>query len=144
MVEWPESTPDQQGAHPGFYNDDHMWATWVVDVMGKPKLVRLLEQIGAGVLLHHNTTDLPIEEVGWAKPEEYQAAANTLQNLLAAKDLIIKPLVEIYRTEWDRLIGDGTDETAEEWFARDLNDVAAIASYARDQGAKTMTLGYYW
>lgn len=143
-VEWPGSTEDQRGNHPGFRNDDHMWAEWMVNVIQRPELVRLLERIGAGVLLYHNTTNLPKNNISWATPEEFEGAATTLRNLLVSQDARIKPLADVYRAEWDRLIGEGGGETMEDWFARDLEDVATIAHYARAHGAKKMTLGYYW
>lgn len=143
-VEWPGSSEDQQGDHPGFQNDDHMWANWMVNVIEKPNLAGLLEKLGGEVLLYHNTSNLPVNQIGWAKPEEFEKAAITIRDLVAAKDARVTPLIDVYRVEWNRLIGDGEGESTEEWFIRDLEDVVGIARYAQAQGARKMTLGYYW
>ena len=121
-----------------------MWATWLVAVIGEENLVQLLEELGVGVLLYHNTTGCPEDEIDWAKPEEFERAATILGELVAARDKRVSPLIDTYRLEWDQLIGKGEDGTAEEWLIQDLRDVAGIGRYARSQGAKKMTLGYYW
>ena len=144
FVEWPGITDEQKSNQPGFYNDDPWWANWMVEVVGKPKLCSLLKGLGGEVLLFHNTTHLPLNKIGWASPDEFETAANTLIKLLDTKDVRFLPLLEIYKKEWDRLIGENEGETAEDWFKRDLHDVAEIARYARTQGAQVMTLGYYW
>lgn len=143
LVEWPGSTEGQKRDHPGFRNDDHMWANWVVNVIGEPELVRALEGLGAAVLLKHDTTDLPPSKVGWAKPEEFETAAATLRSLVVAQDPRTKPLVATYRIEWAQAMGVESGENPEDWFAHDLEDVAAIARYAKMEGAEKMTLGYY-
>ncbi len=146
LVEWPGSTEDEQGGHPGFENDDHLWATWVVTVIEDPKVAADLRKIGCEVLLRHNTSNLDPNEIGWGSPREFESAALKLRKLVDAKDPAVQTLLDTYRVEWGRLIGEDEDEErgAEQWFAQDLQDVAAIAKYAGACGAKKMTLAYYW
>lgn len=142
-VEWPGSTRKQQAGHPGFRNDDHLWANWVVNMMQAPKAEKALSKVDGAVLLSFNTTDLAPEDVDHAPPADFQRAALALRDLVMAKDARVRPVVDVYRKEWNRIVGK-EDGRTEEWFIRDLEDVAAIAQYADSKGAATMTLGYYW
>jgi hypothetical protein len=142
-VEWPGCSEDESALHPGFENDDHFWANWVLNALGNPRAAATLRKLGVDTLLRHNTSGLDPGDVGWAKPSEFESAALKLADLVSAEDSAVKPLLEIYRVEWDRIIGED-ERGVGEWFAQDLWDVAAVARYAAECGAKTMTLGYYW
>jgi|SRR5690349_10341193 len=143
-VEWPGSSEEQQYGHPGFQNDDHLWANWMVNVLERPAAAKILNDLGCGALLLHNTTGLASEAIGWAGPGEFEKAATKLANLVSAKDGRVKALMEVYRIEWDRAFDEEDGESPEATFSQDLDDVAAIARYARSHGAAKMTLGYYW
>jgi hypothetical protein len=143
-VEWPGSTEEQRGGHPGFWNDDHLWANWMLNVLDRPAAAQCLQDLGCGVLLLHTTTGMAAADIGWARPEAFEKAATRLANLVSSKDGRVKTLMDVYRIEWDQAFGEEGGQTPEVAFSRDLDDVAAIARYARSHGAGKMTLGYYW
>ena len=143
LVEWPGSSEDQRRAHPGLRNDDHLWVHWVMDLLGKPQAISQLEELGLGLLLHFNTAGLTAEDIDWETPGDFERAALALRDLIAAKDPRVQLLIDVYRKEWNRIVGEGQGQV-EEWFGSDLEDIAGIARYAQAQGASKMTLGYYW
>ena len=131
LVHWPGASPEQEGDHPGFYNDDRGWSTWLVNALTDENALALVEQLGLAVLLAHTTDDA---EPIWTTPNELELAAKKLARMVRSHDPQVASLVELYEPFEDR----------EQELIRDLEDVAAIAGYARDNGATTVTLGYYW
>ncbi len=131
LVHWPGASSEQEQDHPGFFNDDRGWATWVVNVLqidGGPALVNGL---GLAALLAHTTEGA---EAIWTTPDELERAAGKLAELVRSSDAQVERLVELYEAM--------EDEATE--LLQDLEDVAAIARYARGHAASKLTLGYYW
>lgn len=131
LVHWPGASPQQEKGHPGFYNDDHGWATWLVHVLQSESGAALLERLGLTALNAHTTDDT---EPIWTTPDELKQAAEKLAAMVRARDPQIASLVELYEAQ----------EDAAQELVRDLEDITAIADYARSNGAMQMTLGYYW
>jgi hypothetical protein len=138
LVHWPGATEEEEGGHPGFYNDDKAWASWMAAVSSNAGALRLLEKLGVACLIYCTTDGVDEDEIEWTTPDDLQQAANKLRRLVQDEDERVAPLISIYEGSYD-----GVENGAEE-FAQDLADVASIADYARDQGAEEMVLGYYW
>ncbi len=138
LIHWPGATEDESEGHPGFYNDDQAWASWIVAVIERASAVELLERLGVGSLLSHTSDGEDSDEIEWTTPDELERAAKQLLGLVERSDPAVQPLVELYQLE---ALG---EEAPNLEFARDLRDVMQIADYARGLGAQTVTLGYYW
>lgn len=138
LVHWPEATEDEEQGHPGFFNDDHAWASWLVAAIESTAAPKLLARLGVGALLSHTADGLDADDVEWTTPDELERAANALREQVERIDPEVQPLVELYTAD-----APGVEPPSVE-FARDLGDVAQIAGYARDLGATKVTLGYYW
>lgn len=138
LVHWPGATEEDEESHPGFFNDDHAWASWVADVIGDRAATRLLDQLGVAALISHTTDGMGSDEIRWTTPDELETAANRLRELVDQAAPEVLALIKLYETA---AVG---EEPPTVEFARDLGDVAQIAEYARDRGATQVTLGYYW
>jgi hypothetical protein len=138
LVHWPDATEEDEGDHPGFSNDDHAWASWLVAALQSASAMQLLQQLGVAALLSHTTEGADADEIEWTTPDELERAANALRERVERNDPEVQPLLELYEAD-----APGQEEPSAE-FARDLGDVAQIAGYARGLGASKVTLGYYW
>ena len=138
LVHWPNATEEEQQGHPGFFNDAHAWASWIVAVLGDESARRRLARLGLDALLSYTTQGADAEAVAWTTPDALESAARGLRRFVERGDPVVAALVELYEAN-----APGVDEAAVE-LARDLGDVGEIADYARRCGASKVTLGYYW
>lgn len=138
LVHWPDATEDEEQGHPGFFNDDHAWASWIVAVIESTPAIRLLAHLGVSALLSNTAHGVDPDDVEWTTPDELERAANVLRDRVVRTDPEVQPLVDLYNAN-----APGVEQPSVE-FARDLGDVAQIAGYARGLGASKITLGYYW
>jgi hypothetical protein len=96
------------------------------------------DSLGAGALLSVVTDGMEEDEVRWVAPRDLASAAREL-----------RAAVREGRPGTDRILGvyefsaSGADPFDEE-FARDLEDVEALARWAEEQGATRMTLEINW
>lgn len=136
---WPGATAQQGAGHPGFFNDDHGWASFMVAVDEDDAAAELLIELGYDVLGAAVFEEMDDEgrTEALVPPAEFAAAALSFGALVAGADERVAPLVALYAKE----AVDGVDGAAEE-LARDCRDLAAIAKYASDQGAEAMALEY--
>lgn len=93
---------------------------------------------GTRSLLSHTTDGTDSDQIDWTTPDELEGAANRLRDLVESGDASTRPLLELYEAD-----ANGVEELSVE-LARDLDDIAQIAGYARGCGAAKVTLGYYW
>lgn len=135
LVHWPGATEEDAAAHPGFFNDDLGWSTWLMNVLSDPAAVEIMKAIRCDALLSH-TADGEAD-IDWTTPDELEQAAVNLLKLVDNCDPRAAKIIEYYQSHEEM----GPPPEA---FAQDLRDVAAIARYARAAGAQTVTLGYYW
>lgn len=138
LVHWSGATEDEEGGHPGFFNDDHPWASWIVAVLEDTSIVRLLHRLGVGALLSVTSNGVEPGDIDWTTPDELERAANKLRELVQDDEPLVEVLVDLYEEEA------AGEESPSVELARDLSDVAQIAGYARGLGAQKITLGYYW
>lgn len=137
LVHWPDATEAEERGHPGFFNDDQAWVSWVAAVVANAAAIRRLTALGFDALLAYTTSGAGPDAVPWTTPDALENAANGLRSLVQRGDPSVNALVEIYEAD-----APGVDEASVE-FARDLGDIAEIAEYARGCGATLMALGYY-
>src|SRR5688572_17562819 len=96
LVHWPDATEEDEQGHPGFFNDDHPWASWVVAVLEDLPAARSLERLGLSPLLSHTTDGVDSDEIDWTTPDELERAANALRELVERKYPDVQPLVDLY------------------------------------------------
>jgi hypothetical protein len=137
-VHWPEATEEEEQGHPGFFNGEHAWVSWIILVRENASAIRRLERLGFEALLSHVTAGADADAIDWTTPDALERAATDLRKLVQVGDPTVEALVEIYEAN-----APGEDKASIE-FARDLGDIADVADYARGLGASTVTLGYYW
>jgi len=63
LVHWPDATEEDEGDHPGFSNDDHAWASWLVAALQSASAMQLLQQLGVAALLSHTTEGADADEI---------------------------------------------------------------------------------
>ena len=131
---WPEVTVAQIVAQPEFQNGN-CWAVWRSRTDGDPDVETMLASLGCLALLTFRVADQanPNADVQWVSPAELTVAALTLRAAVLERDDVARLCLDQY----DDLPGPEAD--AREEFARDLEDIATIARWAEDQGAKQMT-----
>jgi len=131
FVNWRGADEAQQGQHPGFFNDDHAWAEWVCAVSTNPRARKVVEALELTPLLVGS--DASADAV-W--PEDVVEAATNLRILVQARDQSVADLVRLYAPACP------DPDAPHDSFVQDLEDVAAIARYAKECGAHEMTLEY--
>lgn len=131
FVNWPGAEERQQGQHPGFCNDDGLWAELITAVCADTAALATFDQLGLKPLLAGAS-----EEVGYVDPDDLIDAAVTLRVLLSAHDPSIEPVVRLYEP------GCPEPEKSRDYLVQDLDDVEAIARYVIRCGAREMTLEY--
>lgn len=123
---------------PGFWNDDKAWGNWMAEREEDPKVLELVRSLGCGALLTFTTDGIGDEDVEWVTPEALAQSAIRLRKLVLDRHPGTIPILRSYEKNANRL------EPVEQEFARDLEDVAAIAEHFRAQGAEEMTLRVTW
>jgi hypothetical protein len=134
---WPGASEEQQSGNPGFANDCHAYADWLTSMVSSRWLSWRLRRKGYAPLLSFHTIDTSDDHIEWTTPSELRQAARELRAGLLRGDPFMKGLVRLYRK------GPGIQEPHIE-LAQDLQDVASIAEYAEQSGAKQITLTVGW
>lgn len=135
---WPGITEEQIESQPGFYNDCKAWGDWTAEREADPRVKDIVRALGAGALLTHTTDGMKDEEVLWVTPQELKEAAVKLAEAVKAEVPGTELILETYERS-----ANGVDPLTEE-FIRDLEDVGALAEWAKSEGAKKMTLEVNW
>lgn len=135
---WPDITDDQLEDQPGFFNDTNAWGAWMAARMERPAILELHKALGVEPLLSYTTEGIEESATNWVTPDQMAAAATRLRDMVLAKDPRIAPMLEVYAAD-----ANGLDPVEKE-FARDLQDVAKIAAFAKEQGVTKMTLEVNW
>lgn len=86
LVHWPEATEEDEEGHPGFSNDDHAWASWLVAVIENPSAAQLVKRLGVDALLSHTTEGADADAIQWTTPDELERAALALRELVVRAD----------------------------------------------------------
>ncbi|HUO08818.1 MAG TPA: hypothetical protein VM008_10995 [Phycisphaerae bacterium] len=135
---WKGITQDQLADQPSFYNDCKAWGDWMAERYNHPELLALHKRLGIEPLLSHATEGMNEREVNWVSPEQLAIAASRLREMVLAKDERVQPMLKVYSQNANNV------DPIEDEFARDLSDVAAIATFAKEHGVKKMTLEVNW
>jgi hypothetical protein len=137
-IHWPECTQEEEYGHPGFYNDDGPWANWLCEAVSDSSVSAAVIDLGCKALLSHTTNGMSDEEVDWVTPDELTQAALQMSKAIAAKHPLTRTILAAYEKQ---AIG---EEAPEIEIDRDLHDVIKVADYAKDRGAKRVTLSVNW
>jgi hypothetical protein len=129
---------EQLESQPGFFNDCKAWGDWMANRYDDPAVVEALKALDVAALLSHRTEGMDDAEVDWVTPNELAAAAQRLGALVRAGDSRTERIVASYA-----LSANDVDPVEDE-FARDLEDVAQIAEFAKSEGVERMTLDVNW
>jgi hypothetical protein len=135
---WPGMTERQQGAQPGFYNDDRAWGNWMAERDGDPAVLDAIRRLQADAILTFKTDGWDDEDVTWVTPRELREAAARLRDAVRVGAPEIRTILASYERNANRI-----DPVAEE-FVRDLNDIDAMTRWAESEGATAMTLEVNW
>lgn len=135
---WPGMTESQLDSQPGFFNDCKAWGNWMAERENHADVLTSIGDLGAAALLSYKTDGIEDDEVDWVTPAALEAAAVRLRTLVLDADPRTDSIVATYS-----LSANGVDPVREE-LARDLEDIAAIARFARGHGATRMTLEVNW
>ena len=135
---WPGITPRQLKAQPGFGNDCKAWGDFVGELASAPKAYTEIERAGAEALLTFRTQGLDDKDVDWQEPAAVEKAAHVLLPLVRSQDRGLRLALKLYAKN---AIGDAP---VHEELAQDLDDIAALARWARKAGAKQMTFDINW
>jgi len=135
---WPGITEEQIESQPGFYNDCKAWGDWMAEREADPRAKEAVLALGAGAILTHTTDGMTDEEVSWVTPQELRDAAARLRKAVKAGLPGTDVILETYQRS-----ANGVDQLSEE-FARDLEDVEALAVWAESEGAEKMTIEVNW
>ncbi len=134
---WPDRPIEDRGEHPGFRQDDHAYASWMVDVLAS-RLTRFQMRLhGVGPILSFHSIDTVESQILWTTPSRLFRATELLRSQLDKQTRFARKLAGFYSA------GPGEDTPAKE-LAQDLKDVGMIAQYAERCGAKKMTLACGW
>lgn len=134
---WPGISDRHRDGDPGFFNDCKAWGDWMAERAQNEALINLHQELGVGAVLTFTTDGVDDDEVDWVTPDELEAAALRLREMVLANDPKVRPILDGYES-----CCRGDDVAAD--FAQDLKDVAAIAAYARRCKAGKMTLEVNW
>ncbi len=137
-VYWPGITDFQVESQPGFFNDCKAWGNWVAERENHDHVLKAMRDLGVGALLTFKTDGVEDSEVDWVAPAALEEAAVRLGSLVLSADPRTNSIVETYSAS-----ANGVDPVREE-LAKDLDDIAAIARFARAEGASKLTLEVNW
>jgi len=135
---WPGLTDEQMESMPGFFNDDRAWGNWMAERDGDPQVLEAVRRLMAEAILTLKTDGWDDEDVTWVTPDELKTAAMRLRAAVQAESPEAAVILESYEINANRI-----DPVAEE-FIRDLDDIVAMAEWAKEQGAPRMTLEVNW
>ena len=135
---WPGITNEQMESMPGFWNDDKAWGNWMADREDDPQTAEAIRRLGADAILTCKTDGWDDDDVAWTTPDELQKAAQILRDAVQAKTPDAAAILRSYQAN-----ANGIDAVPQE-FIRDLDDVIAIANWAKQQGATKLTLEVNW
>ena len=131
-------TPEQIGKQPAFpSNDCAAWANWMLE-MQKQENLTLLKAAGLDALLSFTTEGIKDEEVNWVTPDTLATAALKLCDLVAQAHPAAQCALRAYELD------DNGVQAVEEEFLTDLQELAALARWAKTQDATRMTLAVNW
>ncbi len=137
-IYWPGITDEQIEAQPGFYNDCKAWGDWMAEREERPDVIAAIDRLGMSALLTFKTDGVDDAEVAWVSPTDLETAALRLRELVLAGHPDTRRILETYAKSRNEVFS-----VAEE-FVQDLNDVAGLASFAAQEGAKRVTLEVNW
>jgi hypothetical protein len=131
---WPGITEEQLVEEPGLSDDGHNWGQWMAEREDKPDVLRAVVELGGPALLTTMTDGWEDDDVTWATPQALREAALRLAQAVRENRPGVARILEVY----GRHAG-GTTPLAEQ-FLTDLNEIAALATWAEAQGTDRMTL----
>ena len=138
LAYWPTMTPEQMYKQPAFpSNDCAAWANWMLE-MQKQENQTPLKAAGVDALLSFTTEGIKDEEVNWVTPDTLATAALKLCDLLAQAHPAAQCALRAYELDANGV------QAVEEEFLTDLQELAALARWAKTQGATRMTLAVNW
>jgi len=135
---WPGITEEQIESQPGFYNDCKAWGDWMAEREGEPEVIQAIKNLNAEAILTHTTDGMTDDEVQWVSPKQLRDAIKRVREAVQSDRPEAKIILETYERNANCI-----DPVAEE-FIRDLDDVAAIANWAEEEGTDRMTLEVNW
>ncbi len=130
---WPGITEKQLKSQPGFTNDCKAWGNFVADLLASKKATAEVERAGAMALFTFRTQGLEDANVDWQAPAAVEKAAHVLLPLVRAQAPALKLTLKIYKKNANDI------DPIHEELAQDLDDIAALARWARKAGATRMT-----
>jgi hypothetical protein len=133
---WPGITDDQRSSF--FRQDCKAWGEWMAERKNHPEVIAAVKSLNAGAILTYTTDGLMDNQVAWVTPAELRNAALRLKEAVRDRRPETKIILETYGYR-----ANNVDPIPEE-FIRDLEDIAAIATQAEDEGAAKMTLEVNW
>jgi hypothetical protein len=131
-------TEELRDDQPGFWNDCKAWGNWMAEREEDPKVLELVKSHGCGALLTSITDGVDEDDVDWVTPEALAQSATRLRKLVLDRHPGTTPILRSYEKNANRC------DPVEQEFARDLEDVAAIAEFFKAQGVEEMTLEVNW
>ncbi len=137
-VRWPGCTAEEEYGHYGFYNDDSPWANWLAEAVSDESLRAAVISLGCEALLSHTTEGMSDEDVDWTTPDELMRAVKVMSDAIVAKDPRTKLVLSAYKKS-----ACGA-EPPEIEIDRDLKDVGLLGKYAKEHGAKSITVSVNW
>jgi hypothetical protein len=135
---WPGITEEQIDEQPGFWNDCKAWGDFMAERENEPEVKRIIIELGVEPILTFTTEGVGDEQVYWVTPRQLYNAAEQLQEAILAKRPGTERVLAVYQRNANRV------DPVEEEFARDLEDIKAIAGWAEEKGTPVMTLEVNW
>ena len=136
-LHWPNAAREDQENHPGFDQDDHAYASWITAVSSSRELAMELEARGLDPLLKIGEFGQSEKKMQYATPDEIAVAALKLKAILLTNDALVHKLIKLYRSG----IGEEPEHIE---LGYDLANLASIAKYAKDRGAKQLAILIGW
>lgn len=133
-VYWPGITDEQLDSQPFLDDGGYAWGHWMAEREDKPDVLRAVTELGGAALLTTLTDGWEDEDVDWATPSELREAAIRLAGAVRANRPGVARILETY----GRRAGDYAP--VGEQFLADLEGIAALATWAEEQGADRLTL----
>lgn len=137
-VFWPGITETQRESQPGFFNDCKAWGNWMAERESHDDVLQAVRDLGVGALLTFKTDGVEDSDVDWVTPAALEEAACRLRDLVLAEDPRAGSIIATYSAS-----ANGVEPVRVE-LAKDLEDIAAIARFARAEGASRLTLEVNW
>jgi hypothetical protein len=135
---WPGITEAHLRFAPGFWNDDRAWGNWMAEREQHEDVLDAMRGLGVAALLTFKTEGVDDADVAWVTPDALERAADHLRALVLDEDPRTNRIVATYEVSANNL------EPVRQELARDLQDVACVARFARQAGASVLTLEVGW